>query len=220
MMELRTADRLLTQKQCAEAADVYQRYLARLPKDHVAWNNLGLSYLCDKKYDLAVQAFQQALLYAPTFTDVHNNLGAAYMEMKDYSRASAEFKKALLDPNYPVAGPYFNLARVALMQGNYEQSRALAKKVIAILPKEPSPRLLYSLSLEKLGRTEEATDSFRELLKLSPENVEACYHLGMALSAKDPCEAQEYFRKVIDADPLGSLAQEAAVEAQKLNCKH
>lgn len=218
MVEMKTADRLLNQKQCSQAAAAYRRYLDKQPKEQVVWNNLGLACLCDRQYDQAIKAFEQALALTPTFTDVHNNLGATYMELKQYDKATVEFKKTLLDPNYPVAGPYFNLARVALLQENYEQSRALAKKVMDILPKEPSPRLLYSISLEKLGRTDEAAASFRELLKLSPDNVEACYHLALALSQNDPCQARTYFKKVIDADPLGQMGQQSITEVKKLNC--
>jgi Tfp pilus assembly protein PilF len=217
--ELKQADQLLLQKQCPEAAASYKRFLEKYPKDAGGWNSLGIAYLCSQQPQDAISAFQQALTIAPTFTDVHNNMGIAYMEMKNYKDAKVHFMKALADPQYPTAGPYFNLAKLTFLEGSYEESRALAKKVLEFTPKETAPRLLYGVSLEKLGRYDEAATQYREVLKEAPDHVEACYHLGTVLmNQKKPCEAREFFAKVVDADPLGELGQKSITVLKGLQC--
>src|SRR5262249_33450268 len=143
VIDLNSANRLLALKRCPEAIQAYGQFLQNNPKDAGGWKMIGLAYVCDRQLSEAVNAFKQALILAPTFTDVHNNLGVAYTEQKEYDLARQEFLHALEDATYPKTGPYFNLARLAYTQQNYEESRALAKKVMTYSPKEAGPRLLY-----------------------------------------------------------------------------
>jgi tetratricopeptide (TPR) repeat protein len=220
-LELKDANQLLTQRRCAEAVTLYLQYLSKYPKDQSAWNYLGLAYLCDGKNDQAITSFQKALSIAPMYTDVHNNLGVAYMEMKNYPEAKKEFMKALEDVNYPVSGPYFNLAKMAFEQQSYEESRALSKKVIDTNAnlKQAAPMLLYGLSLEKLGRIDEACDSYRTLLKVAPDNIEATYYLaGLLVQKNQGCEARVLYNRVVDSDPLGELGQKSIAALKTVTC--
>src|SRR5262245_45793086 len=195
--ELKQADQLLIHKRCAEAIPAYQKFLEKYPKDAQGWNSLGIAYLCDSKFQDAVPAFTQAITLAPTYSDVHNNLGIAYMELKNNKEARVHFLKALEDPQYPKVGPYYNLSKLAYTEQQYEESRALSKKVLEFSPKETAPRLVYAFSLEKLNRFDEASAQFKGILKAAPDNVEACYHLASVLKQQNlPCEAKEYYRKV------------------------
>lgn len=210
VVELKQGNELLAQKRCAEASKAYGDFLVKYPKDAGAWNLLGLAQLCDGKAELAVASMKKALEIAPTFTDVHNNLGVTYMEMKNYPEARAEFMKALEDKQYPASAPYFNLGRLAFQQGNYEESRALAKKVMEFSPKEVGPRLLYAASLMQLDRLDDALVSIRETNIMAPDNGEVAFYFGSILVKKNqPCEARKYLNKVLDDDPLGPLGQQA-----------
>jgi tetratricopeptide (TPR) repeat protein len=219
VMELRNADRLLSQKRCADALQAYQAFLKKYPTDADARNKLGLSYLCDSKPELAIPEFQTVLIKNPTYTDVHNNLGVAYMMMKNYPEAQKEFRIALQDSTYPVTGPYFNLAKLAYMQQSYEESRALAKKCMELLPKEAGPRLIYSMSLDKLGRDDEAIASFKDLIQIQPESLEGNYYLAELLMKKNkPCDARSYYTKVLDIDPIGELGQQSISALKTIKC--
>src|SRR5262245_23179049 len=99
-LKLKDANELFSKGRCTEANNMYLQYLQKVPNDAGAFNLLGLTYLCDRKFDEAMGAFQKALQIVPTYTDVHNNLGVAYMELKNYPDAKKEFLIALQDPNY------------------------------------------------------------------------------------------------------------------------
>lgn len=225
-LTLKDASDLLARGRCADAASGYNQFLQKFPNDPGAWNLLGLAYLCQRRYDPAVSAFKKALDVRPTYTDVHNNLGVAYMEMKKYPEARQEFLVALQDKNYAQAGPYFNLAKLAFLQQSYEESRALSKKSLELVPKqkdglpeEAGPLLLYSLSLERLNRLDEAEVAFRDLLKVDNRNLEACYSLGTIMQRKNqPCVARQYYMQVVDADPLGELGQKSLAALKNIQC--
>lgn len=217
--DLNSANRLLSLKRCVDAIAAYNKILEKNADDAGAWDLLGLAYLCNSNTDQALDAFNHALQLSPTYTDVHNNLGVCYMELKNYDKAREEFMKALQDENYPKSGPYFNLARLAYIQKSYEESRALARKSLMLAPKEAGPRLMYAMSLEQLGETEDAVDAYREVLRFNPNNVEAGFRLGVILLARgQPCEAREYFKRVIDADPLSDFGRQAIEMIKTVQC--
>lgn len=219
IMEERSADRLLNQKRCADAVQGYLALEKKLPKDPNVHNKLGLAYMCDNKPELAVPEFQGILATNPSFTDVHNNLGVAYMMMKNYPDAQKEFRIALQDTSYPATGPLFNLAKLAYTQESYEESRALAKKVMALLPKEPGPRLIYGMSLEKLGRDDEAIVAFKDLLQMAPDSLEGNYYMAdVYMKKRQSCQARVYYAKVVDIDPIGDLGQKSIAALKTINC--
>lgn len=217
VVELKQGNDLLVQKHCPEAAKAYQDFLAKYPKDAGGWNLLGLAQLCAGQPDQAVISMQKAIEINPTFTDVHNNLGVTLMELKKYPEARAEFMKALSDPQYPASAPYFNLGKLAFQQENYEESRALAKKVIEFTPKEIGPRLLYAASLIKLERIDEAMAALKDTVAIAPDNAQVAFYLGSIYAKKNQaCDARRYLNKVLDDDPLGELGQQALTMLKSL----
>ena len=226
-LTLKDANELLSKGRCADATNAYLRFLQKYPTDPGALNLLGLSYLCESKHDLAIATFQKALQALPSYTDVHNNLGVAYMELKNYPEARKEFLIALQDRNYMKAGPYFNLAKLAFSQQSYEESRALAKKAMELVPKQKdglpeqsAPLLLYSLSLERLNRLDEAAVAFRDLLKIDSQNLEASYTLATIMARKNqPCVARQYYLQVVDSDPLSDLGQKSIEALKGIQCQ-
>ncbi len=226
-LTLKDANDLLSKGRCADAANSYLQFLQKYPTDPGALNLLGLAYLCQAKHDLAIASFNKALQALPSYTDVHNNLGVAYMEIKNYPEARKEFLIALQDKNYMKAGPYFNLAKLAFSQQSYEESRALAKKAMELVPKqkdglpsEAAPLLLYSLSLERLNRLDEAAVAFRDLLKIDAQNLDASYTLATIMARKNqPCIARQYYLQVVDADPLSDLGQKSIEALKGIQCQ-
>jgi tetratricopeptide (TPR) repeat protein len=146
--------------------------------------------------------------------------------MKKFPEARREFLIALQDKNYAQAGPYFNLAKLAFSQQSYEESRALSKKALELIPKqkdglpeEAGPLLLYSLSLERLNRLDEAETAFRDLLKVDNHNLEASYSLATINQRKNrPCIARQYYMQVVDADPLSELGQRSFEALKTIHC--
>jgi Tfp pilus assembly protein PilF len=226
-LTLKDANELLAKGRCNDAENGYRSFLQRFPNDAGAWNLLGLSQACERRFTDSIVSFQKALALHPTYTDVHNNLGVVYMELKNYPEARKEFLIALQDKTYSKAAPYFNMAKLAFSQQSYEEARALAKKALEYVPKqkdglpeEPGPLLLYSLSLERLNRLDEAEAAFRDLLKIDSHNVEATYSLANIMARKNqPCVARQYYLQVVDDDPLSDLGQKSLEALKGIQCQ-
>jgi tetratricopeptide (TPR) repeat protein len=62
------------------------------PADANAWNDLGLIYAEQEKFDLARDAFIKAVQCAPTNADYHRNLGAAFSRLGMYDMAANEYQ--------------------------------------------------------------------------------------------------------------------------------
>jgi tetratricopeptide (TPR) repeat protein len=73
--------------------------------------------------------------------------------------------------------------------------------------------------LEKLGRVDEACDSYRALLKIAPDNIEASYYLaGLLVQKNQICEARVLYSRIVDVDPIGELGQKSIAVLKTLNC--
>jgi Tfp pilus assembly protein PilF len=82
--------------------------------------NYGLSYLEEKRCDLAQQKFSDSLRLDPTFATAHFNRGKCYMLQKQYTQAITSFKKAsdfcptCLPPQMEAARAYYLSGKKAL----------------------------------------------------------------------------------------------------------
>ena len=82
-----------------------------------------------------------------------NNLGAIRLELADLAAAEKELRAACeLDPKYPV--PYFNLAILARMRGNIEESEKLLSRARALGYTGGTSDQLAQLAAEALARVE------------------------------------------------------------------
>jgi protein O-mannosyl-transferase len=68
------------------------------------YNNMGMCYLDQGKYNEAIESFNQSVKADPKFSTGYNNLGQCYEKMGDKQKAAEYFKKAFeADPNNQIA---------------------------------------------------------------------------------------------------------------------
>jgi tetratricopeptide (TPR) repeat protein len=104
----------------AAIADLYNR------EAHMAWGNLGWSYLELGEYAKAIDALGRAVKLRRDFCVGHWRLGEAFMGQKDFEKAEAEFTAALEADkrceSFQHAWHGRGMARMSL--GNREDARA------------------------------------------------------------------------------------------------
>ena len=83
------ADRQLTPEE--KIAELNER-LKKNPADGRSWNDLGVLYAQQQRYDIARDAFIKAVQADPTQGDFHRNLGLAFSKLGMYDLALAEFE--------------------------------------------------------------------------------------------------------------------------------
>ena len=114
------------------------------------------------------------------------NLGSAAYEKEDLPGAIEAFRKAIeIKPN-DYRGHY-NLAEVLYLSGDYRNSEAEYRTVLALVPKgivNTQARYFLGLALHKQSRTDEAMVEYRTAIEQAGgKYAEAHYNLGTALLA-------------------------------------
>ena len=95
----------------SDAAFMYQHAILITPNYYKPYYNLGVLYLEDERYYLAINNFKKSILYKPDFAYSHYNLGCTYLKLGELKKAKNEFNKAITlkntEPDF-----HYNLAYV------------------------------------------------------------------------------------------------------------
>ncbi len=98
----------------------YELWIASYPRDYVAHNNLGVTYLYTGQYDKALPEFQENVRLVPEILGAYAALGTAYLCLDRLGDAKATFDQAFfhkLDGGGVRQGKYV----VAFLQGDSAQ---------------------------------------------------------------------------------------------------
>ncbi len=186
--------------------DAVRYYLEALRlKDNYsdAYNNLGVVYSRQKRWDEAIDMFKQALrsLYYPTPEFAHFNLGQAYRGKGDLPKAIEHFQTAIeLKGQYEA--PHIELGLIYEEQGQNAQALQSFQRARSILEKrEP-----------KKGKSSEAEwEAYRSAF------AGICYHQGAAFAKlRRFAEAREAYQKALDMAPAGEVQKRIQLELQSL----
>ena len=94
------------------------------------------------------------------------------------------------------------LANRQLLEGNYAEAEATARRIIALSAKTFEGRLLLAEAQRHRGRPHDAVLTLREALEIEPNNALAHHRLGVVLKdAGRAAEAEFSFKDAITANP-------------------
>lgn len=189
---------------CASGQDEEVRKLQAKATYEQAARNLR-----DNRLALGMAGLREALQLDPKNAQYHNTLGLVLLNLGRPVDAQAEFETALdLDKTSP---DFRNNLGIALaQQSRFDDAIAAYRQAIAY-PTYTTPEVAYYNMGEayiRLGRPQEAQESFRAAIQLAPTMVAAHYGLGLALSQggrRD--EAKAAFRQARDLDPTSPFSE-------------
>ncbi len=166
---------------------------------------LGVAYESSGELELARREYERALDKNPDLTQALINLGNVHYQMEDYLLAEKEYCRALkLNPQN--GDLYNNLAWVYLSQERFEQAQQAIAQALSL---NPTHRHIYhdtqGVIYHRQGRYQEAVQSFKEAIRVSPEG-----------SSKFLSEAYSNLAESYRAGGLEKEAQEAEGRAQTL----
>jgi Tfp pilus assembly protein PilF len=203
----------LNQNDVDNATTYFIKALSLDTRYYLAWNALGLAHSMKGRLDESVKAYLKCLEVSPQFTEAHNNLGTVYQEMNQLDKAEAEFEKALSDLTYQNRElPYFNLARLYVVQNQLDLALDNVQKAIQIKPRLAMAHNLRGLIFEKKGDLGEAISSYEAAIKIVPEDVLFNFNLAVACFKNgDYARSKEVFLKiqgkVTDAETKNTIAR-------------
>ncbi|HZW26479.1 MAG TPA: tetratricopeptide repeat protein [Gallionella sp.] len=162
-----------------EAALNAYRTIAATVNNAEAHHQLGDQYRLRQRYNEALAEYQTAIEMDPQHKDTLFNI-AACLEYTGQIPAALDTylqaeKQAPNDPDI-----HYRLARIHNKLGNASQSLSYLNKSLGIQPQK-SAYYLKARLMEQLERKDEALAAYHEVLKLTPEDIEAQFELNKFL---------------------------------------
>jgi len=188
----------LNQNDVENATKYFVKALSLDTGYYLAWNGMGLAHSMRGRLDEAAKAYEKCLEINPQISEAHNNLGTVYQEMKLPDKAEAEFRKALSDLTYQNRElPYFNLARLDVLQNRLDEALENIQKSIQIKPRLAMAYNLQGQIYEKKNAIEDAVSSYEAAVKIVPDDVLFSYNLAVACFKNgEYSRAKELFLKI------------------------
>lgn len=188
----------LNQNQVDESVKYFVKALSLDTNYYLAYNALGLAHSMKGRLSESAKAYEKCLEVSPMFTEARNNLGTVYQEMNLLDKAEEEFKKALLDLNFQNRElPYFNLARLHVIQGRLDEAYDEVQKSLQAQPRLAMAQNLKGIILEKRNNLAEAIAAYEQAVKIVPEDLVFNYNLAVAyFNNEEYAKAKEIFLKI------------------------
>lgn len=148
----------------------------------------------------AIGYVQLALDIDPKKGQLWALLGTFQEDLQNREAAMASFNRAL-ELGHDVAAVHAGIGRCARDLGNFEEAERTCLKRVELDPSASGYIMLGDMQ-RRLDRDADAEESFREALKLDPDNEEAMLNLAIQLrSRKRADEAIPWLRRAIQIDP-------------------
>ena len=184
-------DALLAAGKTDEAAEMFQSLIDVFPKSDVSdfgYNGLGEIALGKKKYDEALAIFNEGLdksAAATKLKDLTLGKASALLGLARYDEAKKLFEQVAATREWrgeATAASVYSLGEIEARQNHWAEANAYYQRVYVayqrFLPWVAKAYLGSATSLEKLGKTQDAINTYRDMLrnqKLAdlPETAEA-----------------------------------------------
>jgi protein O-mannosyl-transferase len=143
----------------------------------IARLNLGEVYGKTQRYNDAIAEFDKVIKADPSMFLAHFNLGTAYMLMGANDKAEHAFKECLsINPNHEPA--LFNLSQVYQNQDQWGKSNSILIKFLKIKGPNSSAYSAMAWNTLMLGKLEEASKLYEQVLGFESKNREALINLA------------------------------------------
>jgi tetratricopeptide (TPR) repeat protein/transglutaminase-like putative cysteine protease len=190
------------------AIEVLKRATEIDPKNKIAWNLLGMSYLGTRQDDAAIVALQKQIEINPYDEYAYNNLGRVYWQDRKYDDAVTAFHKQLeINPLDKFA--HSNLGQMYAEWHKYDEAAAELEKAASLTPESgtaDSAGLSAGLQVSlgdaylNLGQDDKALAAFDHAVELSATPLvwnNIAYQLSLKKAHLD--KAQQYAESAVSA---------------------
>lgn len=210
----------------AEAEGKFAAAVEQSPNSVSAWNGLGWARLNQGRPEEALTAFEKCLELQPGVPAALNGAGQSLLSLKKYDEA----KEILVKAAPQASAAWYGLARIELLQGNFDEAEKWAQKIVNLDPdNEMSTKMLeaaqageLSADLRKLiepptpsqantakawqlfnqGQGDAALKMFEDVLAISPDDLSAMNGYAFCLlNLGDVEKAKPYFEKILATEP-------------------
>jgi tetratricopeptide (TPR) repeat protein len=163
-----------------KALEAFKQVTVLEPDIDAGYENMGVVYSTEGKYQESVPYFQKALQIEPYFS-TYSNLGTAYFFLKQYSNAVEMFEKAVaLSPNdtlmmVNLGDAYRYAGQQEKGRNTYQQAISLGFKELQTNPNNAAIMAQVALCYAKMGNAAQAQEFIKRARAADPTNVDYIY---------------------------------------------
>ncbi len=161
--------------------------LEKAPRHYFSHYGMGLEWMRQEKYDLALKEFEEALKapIAPGSYDLtYNTMAQIYFIQKKYDKGIEALKKAISFIEKDIY--YINLGVFYRKTSQLNQAMQAYLKAIELGSKEAAVYNNMGVIHELQGNFKKAAEAYQMALKLNPDYAEALQNLATLMKNKQP----------------------------------
>jgi tetratricopeptide (TPR) repeat protein len=181
------------------AIEVLKRATEIEPKNKIAWNLLGMSYMGVRQDDAAIAALQKQIEINPYDEYAYNNLGRVYWQDRKYDDAVTAFHKQL-EINPLDKFSHSNLGAMYAEWHKYDLAVPELEKAASLTPDDAAPQVSLGDAYLNLGQDDKALAAFDRAVELAATPLvwnNIAYQLSLKKAHLD--RAQQYAESAVSA---------------------
>ena len=142
------------------------------PKNAGPHNNLGISYIRSKRFDLAETSFREAIRIQPDHGKANANLGTLLTQKGKPAEAIPHLKQAVKS-NQQDGKSLATLSQLLLKLERWPEAQTSLEKALKLNPNSPNHYSKLGFALAKQGQLQQAVEHLEQALKLQPTHADA-----------------------------------------------
>ena len=185
---LRTAEIALAERRLDDSLKALEPVLKKNADDRTGLLLMGMVQLGKGQPNDSIQTFQKVLKSNPKFTPARYQLALAYIQAGNVEQAKSELREIVetsrKEKKIPNADAVFLLADLNIKQGATDVAIEDLKAFIDLLPKVPRAYELLGAAYLRKNEPAKATESYRRILALSPDDPRGKYLVAYRASGR------------------------------------
>jgi len=189
-----------------QAEEILFKLVELDPESAQGYADLGRAQALNRRWLRAEESLRKARSLGQSDLRTLVYLGSAFWENAKYDKSEAIYQEAVEHfPSSPL--PKYQLGRLWLWQGRYEDAVGLLRQVAA---RNPAPDVLWDLAeaLRGAGEIDDAILAYQQVTRKAPDLMKAHYGLALLLAQKG--ESEQAQRHLAAYQELYRLDQAAA----------
>jgi Flp pilus assembly protein TadD len=206
--DIRRGHLLLDHGQFDQALQIATAALTEDPEDAAAWALLVETRFAQRAFEETVRDGRRALGVTPDDARIHLLIGIAHYQLRQHEDCATMLRRTIeLAPDDAAAHGVLGAALAHL--GDEPGARRETDLAITLAPERSELHRIRGQALLHLGYLYDAETSFRETLRLNPEDVDAHVNLGYIADRRgDRDQALEHNLNAARLDPGNAIATE------------
>ncbi len=184
-----------------EALASYNKAIILKPHHPWNYNNRGLLYQNQEKWDLALADFNQAIALNPKYAKAYYNRGLFYQNQEKWDLALSDYNQAIaLNPKY--ADAYNNRGNLYGNKKKWDLALSDYNQAIALNSKDADAYYNRGLLYKKQEKWDLALADYNQAIALNPKDANAYYNRGILYADQEKWDlALADFNQAIALNP-------------------